>query len=251
MDRPPASVHLYMRALAAATLLLTACAAADPVNPSLPISPPDARAALRDMRADPKPLTRPLLVLGGFADPLGADFVAGRLRPLVTGEIVPVSFAFADDFEEARDILAHAAAGREVDVVAVSMGGLVARYAAPHVRIARLFTIATPHAGAHLADLPSPDPFMQDMQRDSEFMTRLNTMTATYELLPYAALGDLTVGTENAAPPGDVPWWTAQSPVAEGHVAAALDPRILADIARRLRGEPAYATTPRAPLPEN
>lgn len=232
-------------------LTLAACAAAHPANPSLPIAPHEARAALREMRADPKPLARPLLVLGGYADPLGADFVAGRLRPLVTGEIETVSFAFADDFDEARDLLAHAAAGREVDVVAISMGGLVARYAAPHVKITRLFTIATPHAGAHLADLPSPDPFMQDMQRDSEFMTRLNATPATYELLPYAALGDFVVGAENAAPPGDVPWWTAQAPVAEGHVAAALDPRILADIARRLRGEPAYGTTPRAPLPEN
>jgi hypothetical protein len=92
---------------------------------------------------------------------------------------------------------------------------------------------------------------MQDMQRDSDFMTQLNGAPATYELFPYAALGDLTVGTENAAPPGDVPWWTAQCAAAEGHVAAALDPRILADIARRLRGEPAYATTPRAPLPKN
>lgn len=232
---------------------LAACAAAEPRNPSLPIDPPFARAELRDMRANPVRAERPILVLGGYADPIGAAFLAGRLRPLFAGpNITTVSFAFDCEFDDARESLVEAAGGEEVDVVAVSMGGLVARHAAATggLKLRRLFTIATPHAGADLAALPTPDPLMQDMRSDSEFMKKLNAAPASYELYPYAALGDVIVGTPNAAPAGDHPWWVATGPLAEGHVAAALDPRILADIARRLRGEPAYGTTPRSAPPE-
>ncbi|MFC1766418.1 esterase/lipase family protein [Planctomycetota bacterium] len=52
----------------------------------------------------------------------------------------------------------------QADVIAHSMGGLVSRYAAmevpgkPRLRIAHLFTIATPHQGALISIPPSPDP---------------------------------------------------------------------------------------------
>jgi hypothetical protein len=86
------------------------------------------------------------------------------------------------------------------------------------------------------------------MRRGSAFLAELDDQlaSASYELYTYARLGDMIVGVENAAPPGMDPWWVANPPLGLAHLGAPHDPRILADILRRLRGEPALATRPAA-----
>ena len=44
-------------------------------------------------------------------------------------------------------------------------------------------------------------------------------------------------------------WWVANDPLQSAHLGAFTDPRILADIARRLRDESPYTTYPPDHLP--
>ncbi|MCH8164791.1 MAG: hypothetical protein IH889_04210 [Planctomycetes bacterium] len=242
-------------------------------NPSFGLSITDAKAILRDMRMDPKPLERPVIVAGGIFDPgIIAQGIASKLRRLTTDgdRIISVSFTgfSADTFDECRDRLIEAIERRfpsdnpaetvEVDVIGFSMGGLVARHAARPREVAgkrlnarRLFTISTPHRGARQAGLPTWDQRTIDMRADSAFLGGLDTDLpgAEYELYPYVRLGDMIVGQENAAPVGQTPWWVPNAPFAFAHLWAGSDRRILADIARRLRGEAPFATHPPAALP--
>ena len=96
--------------------------------------------------------------------------------------------------------------------------------------------------------VPTFDQRVIDMRSGSEFLDRLNAAPRRYELIPYARLGDMVVGEENAAPPGETAWWLAKSG-GPAHMLAATDARILADIARRLRGEEPLTISPAAPLP--
>jgi pimeloyl-ACP methyl ester carboxylesterase len=147
----------------------------------------------------------------------------------------------------------------EVDVIGFSMGGVVARDAAiarpgeVRLNIVRLFTIASPHAGSSAADWPTLDGRVVAIRQGSEFLGRLKDEheqhPSGYELLPYVRLGDEIVDVALTAPRGMTPWWVTNRPFELAHGAAHRDPRIIADIARRLRGEDGYATLPAAPLP--
>jgi hypothetical protein len=152
----------------------------------------------------------------------------------------------------------------EVDVIAFSMGGIIARYAASdgyatahgrRLRIVRLFTVASPHTGATLADLPTLDARVRDMREGSPFLLRLNSEESTtapaqqrYELYTYVRLEDGVVGEQHAAPPGVTPWWVP-SGFTLSHILGGHDKRILADILRRLRNEEPFSTLPASPLP--
>ncbi|UCD76721.1 MAG: hypothetical protein JSV91_07295 [Phycisphaerales bacterium] len=246
------------------------CSSNQQLNPSFPLTVRQAEDALRQMRGEPKPLERPMVVLAGIHDPgLIVSALARRLGKTVTGgPIIEVSFFAADTFEECRDRVIEAvekavpgdvrAQTAEVDVVAISMGGLVARFAAQRrsddgrrLNIKRLFTIATPHRGARLAVLPTLDKRQVDMRVGSAFLAALEAgrAEAGYDLLAYVRLGDAIVGPENTAPPGGFVWWVPNRPLSLSHVQASEDPRIVADIARRLRGEQPFSTLPAAPLP--
>jgi hypothetical protein len=266
---------MLSRPLLAAALVLPAvmggCGVAGH-NPSLALSRKDARCVLEQMREDPKPLARPVVVAGGIHDPgLISSRIARHLRRVCTNdeEVFSVSFFIFDagTFDECRDKLIEAVEKRfpspdetttvEVDVVGFSMGGLVARHAARprsdggrRLKIRRLFTIASPHRGARLANLPTFDRRKIDMRSGSEFLAALDTdlAEAEYDLYPYTRLGDLIVGAENTAPPGVTPWWVSNPMFSMSHVGASKDTRILADIASRLRDEPPLATSPPAPF---
>jgi hypothetical protein len=148
-----------------------------------------------------------------------------------------------------------------VDVIGISMGGLVSRYAAmpsrldPDTRqlnIVRLFSLASPQRGAITADeLNIGDELMEGMRTDSEFIAWINAadVDRPYPLIPYVRLGDDVVGTANAAPVGEVPWWLPNPALEHAHIGGTLDARFMADIARRLRGEPPFTTPPPAPIP--
>lgn len=255
-----------------ACLCLVGCASRS--NPSFPLTMAEAKATLRQMREDPRPLERPVVVVAGLLDP-GFDVqrIAGSLRRVSTGDDMVTSVTFmsltTDSFDGCRDYLierVEQAFGTtrtrdtiEVDVIGFSMGGLVARHASrprsdggKRLAIRRLFTISTPHCGARLAELPTLDQRTIDMRADSDFLAALNEALADadYELFCYTRLGDWIVGVENAAPPGRTAWWVPSPPMSFAHLGAATDARILADIARRLRGEAPLTTEPPTPPSE-
>ena len=258
--------------LCACMLLCGGCSADKPLNPSFALVYKDAKAVLHEMRLEPKPLERPLIVAAGIHDPgLIAPSVVRKLRNITSDDdrILSVSFFGLSllTFDACREHLVDAVeqafpnddpeVTTEVDVIGYSMGGLVARLAATEnasgkqLRIRRLFTISTPHRGAKLAGLPTLDDRTIDMRAGSAFLADLDSQlpNAAYELLTYTRLGDMIVGPENAGAPGASPWWVANPPFSSAHLSASTDPRILADIARRLRNEEPFATNPPAPLP--
>ena len=249
------------------------CSADEPFNPSFALTYADAKAVLREMKLNPKPLQRPLIVVGGVHDPgFIAPGVVRKLQAVTSCDdrIISVSFfgPGLSTFEACGKHLVDAVEQAfpsddpditgKVDVVGFSMGGLVARLAAgpnspgKRLNISRLFTISSPHRGARLAGLPTADQRTIDMRPGSAFLADLDShlSEADYELLAYTRLGDMIVGPENASPPGMSPWWVANAPFSLAHLAASTDPRIIADIARRLRNEPPFTTTPASPLPD-
>lgn len=219
------------------------------INPSFHREPADLSRILRGMRADPKPFARPLVVVGGWrSPPLLTDACRWRLVRLVgTGPSLSISRPLASSIEAFADqFIARIRAGLgdgEIDVVAISMGGLVSRFASLErgLPIVRLFTLGTPHRGARLARWIRLDRAGRSMQPGSRWLQDLDARGMPCELVPYAHLNDTWVGARNSAPAGTNPYWTAGNHLMS-HFTVASDPLILADIARRLRGETPLAS---------
>jgi pimeloyl-ACP methyl ester carboxylesterase len=246
---------------------IAGCSADRPLNPSFRLTLAAAQRAATELEAQPRSPPRPVVVIGGILDsPARVDRLAARLRALTDDAalIIAVSVRDAPSFDAAQEALRGAlrelpaAQAAEVDVVGVSMGGLVARHAASlgTLRIRRLFTLATPHRGARTAVLPIPlaPPRVGDMRGGSPFLHALDADLAEQTaggmaLIPYVRLGDAVVGSAAAAPLGQHPLWVATPPFQLAHSQIDSDPRILVDIARRLRGEPPWSSLPAAPLP--
>lgn len=252
---------------------LGACSPDDPLNPSFPLLAEDARAVLADMRQNPRPPQRPVVVVSGLFDlGIAARTLADRLREHLTPDapIITVRITGTTTPDEARRRLVEAVqcafpsdnphATAEVDVVAISLGGIIARDAAidrgpgfpdRRLRIARLFTIATPHRGCPNATAPTFDKRVAAVRPGSEYLRGLDAALADadYEIIPYVRLGDRVVGAAWAGVGDEPAYWVANMPLTFAHADASDDPRILADIARRLRGEPTFTTRPPAPLP--
>lgn len=250
------------------------CAPQKGENPSFPLTVEQAEKELAAMRADRKPFARPVLVAAGFMDPgPGAAWTASDLRKVTTTPemVIEVPFMTARTFDACRErviwkLEERFASGNdaetvEVDAIGVSMGGIVSRYAAmpldgrKRLRLKRLFTIGSPHHGAALAHLGKFDARARDMAPGSEFLKKLNEETMAlgeahrYEVMAYVRLGDALVGQANTRWLDGHVWWVENRAFEFAHTQAFNDPRFLADIARRLRGEAAYATEPCAPLP--
>src|SRR4051812_6486355 len=84
--------------------VLTACAG-QPENPSFAITVKDAGAAIDRMRADPKPLERPLLIIGGFWDPNFSPPLFKHHFKRLAGDdrrMATVSIGFCGSFAECR-----------------------------------------------------------------------------------------------------------------------------------------------------
>jgi pimeloyl-ACP methyl ester carboxylesterase len=243
--------------------------APEPINPSFPVDVDEGRMDLSRMEDHPHSLQRPLVVIGGFLDP---GFAAWHLQnefATLTGDhrIVGVSLAECLSFDDCAQKIVRAVNQTwpskydgetiEVDVVGNSMGGLAARFAAlptdgkrMRLNIARLFTISSPLSGAEDAvRYPLMHPMQKSMRPGSPLYAKLNSESPDYPIYSYVRLGDWVVGAENAAPPGHTAWWVPNEPVTDPHSGAMYDPRILSDIARRLRGESPMALDPPAALP--
>src|SRR5215207_3772050 len=167
MKLPPLLVLLLL------LLLTTAGCAKQPVNPAFDISSADARCALKAMAKEEKPLERPVVVLGGYHDlGIGPAAFVGRIRDAVGDErVISVVYPFSGSFADCRRDVINAVEKKfpsgearetvEVDVIGLSLGGIVARHAAierpgqKRLRIKRLFTVSSPHRGAVRAALPA------------------------------------------------------------------------------------------------
>lgn len=234
------------------------------INPDFPISCDEAAADLLRMQRNPMPLRRPVLILAGWrAGAIAMQGLETLLKPACSAgdeDFLTITYPGAGSIQAACDRVRRAVAdrgwtGRTLDVVAISMGGLVARCLAqppdqfgdaPALPFARLFTLATPHRGARLAQYIRPDAAAADMRPGSPFMQRFAAfgLQPQTEFYPYALLRDWWVGARNTAPAGQFPIWadpTEPLPRLFAHFAINRDPRVLADIARRLRGEPPHA----------
>ena len=245
--------------------LLTGCGAG-PANPAFSVTSDEARTALRKMANEPRRLERPVVVVGGYLDPnISTRYLTSQIMG-ATGDarLIRIVVGFSTSFEECRDKVIDAVDAAfpnsdpdettEVDVIGASLGGLVARYAAApsldprrprRLKVARLFTISSPHRGARLAQWVTLNDLQADMKPGSKFLTYLAECDddAGYEVYPYVCRGDWIVGEEHAAPPGVRALWVAGSPwhFADGHRGSLRDARIVADIGRRLRGEEAFS----------
>jgi len=277
-----------MLSLLSALALLPGCKQSQYANPSFPLSESDAKRDLALMANHPVTLRRPAVVLGGWGDLFGLPpaTLAKQLRQ-ATGDdrITAVHFGGCFSFDACRErLIQHIQQAypsdepgktTPVDIIGFSMGGIVARYAAapPEVSppperlaqpqtdnaghpikrldIARLFTISTPHRGALMATVLTPGGLARNMKPGAPFMQALDAhlANADYSVIPYVRLNDLIVGEFNAAPHGHHPHWLKPTPFTRSHADAYRDPRIVADLARRLRGETPY-TTKAAALPE-
>lgn len=256
------SIALGAVALALASCVTTPC----PPNPSFPVSDTDAAVDLDRMSAQPVAVDRPVVFVAGIGEPgISSGSIMSTIERTIAGPMAEVHFFDEATFDGARQKLLKEVATAfgtdidhipEVDVVAFSMGGLVARHAAipdpvgRRLRVRRMFTICTPHEGARMGAFPIGTPQSDDMNQTSDFLEHLRCEKRPYAMVCYARLDDATVGEEFAAPAGEALWWVPTPNGEYSHMHAFTDRRILADIARRLRGEAPFSTLPAAPLPD-
>jgi pimeloyl-ACP methyl ester carboxylesterase len=265
----------FRRVVILAMIFSAGCVSENPVNPSFAVTAARARQVLDEAAEQPRQLQRALVVIGGFVDPGFASNALAMDFRACTGDarIIAVPLGYDTDFQDYRRRIIDAvqsafpssdpAVTTEVDVVGYSMGGLAARYAAEaprpgeplrRLRIARLFTISSPLSGAVVAErMPLLlEPLQQQMRPGSSFLNSVDTSQDPIDLYPvysYVCLNDNEVGAACAAVPGQTAWWVSPPVLMSSHNWAFMDPRIRADIVRRLRGEPPLSTDPPAPLP--
>jgi len=270
MILPPRLVIPLAAGGAAALLLTASCIPVGATNPRFDISGEEIWNEFERMQGKPVDLERPVLVVGPYhgPDPLIRQ-LQRRLIDLTSGD--PHDFAYVTTWfdttiptvvertiETAGERFGLSEDGTEtaeVDVVGVSMGGVIARAAAieregrPRLKIRNLYTMASPHRGANLAKRIAPDDAAKDLRPGSVFIGWLeeHDNQRDYDLIAYGVLNDGVVGVLNSAPPGETPLWT-RGKLWGSHVMVMENKPITADIARRLRGEPPIAE-PGQPLP--
>jgi Putative serine esterase (DUF676) len=253
------------------------CGTTDRINPSFSVSTEEAQQILENESTHPKPLERPLVIVGGFFDPgIAAPIMSGHFRDWTHDQrIVAVSLGFCFTIEQCRRHIIEEVdrafptndpnATTEVDVIGYSLGGLASRYASEdpkpgmqpqrRLRIVRLFTISSPLRGAIATSsvpLIGVMPLVQTMTPGSDVIQAVAVPHGADEIYPvysYIRLRDYEVGSANAALPGQSAWWVQGPPLLGPHSRAFTDYRILADILLRLHDEPPLSTEPPAPLP--
>jgi pimeloyl-ACP methyl ester carboxylesterase len=134
----------------------------------------------------------------------------------------------------------------QVDLVAHSMGGVVARYFNERLsdgrKIGRLITIATPHAGTRMGRLGPGIPGARDLLGRSELLGELGPVRPGADYTSIWSRADAVVQpTESASiAPGGI------DEVFEdlGHLSLVLSPRVVAAIDARLRAPVLPSSTP-------
>jgi hypothetical protein len=257
------------RAAAPALLaLLTALPGCIPIGStgrSLGVERSDAYAVLRDMGNRRKPLKRPVVILNGYHTPaVHTESMRWRLANATSGDttdFLMLAYPFGSDIRDiAADVVTEIEARwpgtteetAEVDVIGVSMGGIVAAWAslpqemrsviddqAPtqRLKIRHLFTFATPHRGARMAEVIALDSAASQLKSGSLLLSLIEAHERDYELVCYAHHRDFTVGSDRTAPPGTAAF-ISDGTLLFSHHSVVENPVFLADVARRLRDEP-------------
>jgi pimeloyl-ACP methyl ester carboxylesterase len=138
-----------------------------------------------------------------------------------------------------RDLDASVGGGR-IDLVAHSMGGLVARGYVQLLggarRVDRLVTLGTPHHGTHAANF-IPSALVRQLLPDSPFLRHLNEQPAPEGLDATSIVAGRDLLVQPVA--------SARCPFGEsvvfddlGHVELLFRPEVFAEVALRLRGDP-------------
>src|SRR5688572_16039938 len=224
------------------------------------ITPPAAAPATD---AEP-PLPRPVIVIGGFVDPIfTATHVASHVRR-ETGEtrVLAVHPGWLLGFDDAAEMVVDAVEKHfpsadpdetiEVDVIGISMGGLTARHAAApggasgkRLNIRRLYTTGAPHSGAQAANFFGIFGTAAAMRSTSPFLARLaereqRTAEDDYEIVAWARGRDLAIGSAGLKLPEHLEGEFIHYPQAwytPSHLWVYRDGRILRDIVKRLEEE--------------
>jgi hypothetical protein len=225
-------------------------------NPDFHLDDAALEADLARMAREPRALDRPVVILGGWHSPGVANWgVESVLRPHTSGrreDFLSITYPLKLSVGGAA---AAAAAGmrgaglweRELDLIGISMGGVIARglaggtFGHGELRVRRIFTIATPHRGAKVARVAMVDRCAWELRPGSKLINGLNGCNGSGpELVCYGVLRDWWIGARNTAPPWMQPHWIDVPPGVGrlcSHFAINHDRRVLVDIARRLRGE--------------
>jgi len=234
-------------------------------NPALTHARELALTDLARMRREPVPLSRPLLILNGYHAWAGVvESVRKQLARITSGnpdDILAISFMDQTCFDaQRRRVLDETARwvglNTPVDIVAHSMGGLVGRFCGTTnhpdgrtLHIERLYTLASPHRGATLANIATPDATARGMRAGSDFLKSLDASPTTVRrLITFTHAKDPVVGAHNTSLHNEHPRWCSGSRVLS-HFSVAHNPIVLATIARELRSEPPLFDWPPSSLP--
>lgn len=241
-------------------------------DPSFPLTRGQVEEEHARLGRSPAGLCRPVVILNGYHTPPQVAWWARlqlcRLTSQKAEDFLTVSYTAETLIERAAERAIAAVERRwpsggggvgdgtiEVDVVGISMGGLVARFAAleaerrshplrsytpgkTRLRIANLYTFATPHQGSLRAALMAPDAAARDMKPTSRFLEVLNGVERGYPVVSYTQRRDGLIAPAAAAPKGETAIVGSGSRMMS-HFTAVHNPWFLADLARRLRSEPA------------
>lgn len=200
-DEPTAAA----RALAALGAFTTECGATCALMLATPFGLGRMYPRRRALEAD----RRPVLLLHGYAQhPANFLWLARRLRRDGWSHVFTLRHAsmFGDVERNATrlaatiDRIREATGTSAVDVIAHSMGGLVARaYVCSRGAdsgIARLVTLGTPHQGTHIFRRLAHDPMLTQMRPDSPLMRRLaadDPVPALVDCIAIYSSGDAVV----------------------------------------------------------
>ncbi len=209
----------------------------------------EARRLLRAWAGDPRPLPRPVVIVTGWLIP--AWWVNSVHRWLercsTNGHVVVMRVPCAVELPLPlmAERLIERAGGGPVDVVGISLGGVLAREAARTNRsrrldVRRMFTIASPHRGARLVARFVPHHQARAVAPGSRYLDELNAdaSSQSFPITTFRLRGDHLINRASAHAVGTMHAdWEPLTRLLPAHSIVAHDPRVLAMIVGAILGQ--------------
>lgn len=129
-----------------------------------------------------------------------------------------------------------------IDVVGHSMGGIVTRDAARHrhgLKVARLFSLSSPHRGAGWLAPYTPHPHAQALRPQSTFLAEVNADPTShdFEIHTFRLHHDRLISAESAHAVGHTHYdWPSLRPWLSSHASTQWDIRICTAVVGMLLG---------------